>query len=480
MLLGAVILIFVELVIYSQQRARMPSGLSVGGVPVGGLTQTEAAERLAQVYSRPIELRYDDYLVLLSPTNVGFQLDTEAMLAAAELQRTGKDFWPGFWDFLWGRPGEAENVPLRAEYSEGQLEAALQDIAGRYDQPPEAAQPVPGTTRFEAGAPGRVLDVARAAELVGEVLNKPNNRRVNLPVVATDPSRPSLATLQTLLRQVFEVGGFDGLVDVYMQDLRSGEDLHLVTMNGEEIPKDPDVAITAGSTIKIGIATTYFRFNDLPLDPEPQAWMRDMLTLSRNNTSDLLMDELDPVRGPLMVTETLQELGLDSTFIAGYFRLGAQLLRVYNTPANSRVDINTGPDPYNQTTASEMGFLLADLYRCADDGGTIRAVFPEEITPDECSVILDLLAENEIAVLLEAGVPEGTRVAHKHGWTGSPPEWLGDAGVIYTAGGDYVLTIYLWDDQAMVWEPTSRLVANVSEAVYNYFNPPTDSAQAGR
>lgn len=478
MLLAAVGLLFVELVLFSQQRARMPYGLAVGGVPIGGLTQTEAAERLAQAYSIPVELHYDDQIILLNPSNVGFRLDNEAMLAAAEQQRTETEFWSGFWDFLWNRPGEAENIPVRAEFSQAQLESALRDVAARYDEPPEPARPIPGTTRFESGAPGRVLDISRSAELVGEILTRPSNRRVNLPVIANAASRPGLGTLETLLKQIADVGEFDGLMDVYLMDLRSGEEMHMVTLDGEDIQSDPDVAITAGSTIKIPIALSYFRYYDLPLSDEVSAWMADMITLSGNETSDLIMEEIDTVRGPLLVTETMQELGLENTFIAGYFHLGAELLRVYQTPGNSRVDIDTNPDPYNQTSASEMGWLLADLYRCSQGGGTLQVVYEEDISTDECGFLLDLLAQNNIGVLLEAGVPEGTRVSHKHGWTGSPLEWLGDAGVIYSPGGDYVLSVYFWDQEAMIWQPTSELMADVSEAVYNYFNPPSVSTQA--
>jgi beta-lactamase class A len=473
MLLAAVVLVFVELVLYSQQRARMPYGLSVAGVPVGGLSQNQAVERLAQAYSTPVELHYDDQIILLSPSNIGFQLDSEAMLAAAEHERTGTDFWPGFWDFLWNRPGQSTNVPLRSEYSDAQLETALKDIAARYDQPAAPARPRPGSTQFIAGAPGRVLDVSRAANLIGEVLNQPSNRRVNLPVVASEASRPGLSTLNTLLKQVLDVDGFDGLADIYLLDLRSGQELHSVTEDGTPIPTDPDVSITAGSTIKIAIATAYFRYHDLPVTEEVQGWMEDMLTLSGNETADHLMEEIDNGRGPLMVTDMLQELGLENTFIAGYFHLGAELLRSYRTPGNTRADIDTDPDVYNQTSASEMGMLLGDLYRCRQGGGALIAVFQDEITPQECAYVLDLLAQNNIGVLIEAGVPDGTRVAHKHGWTGSPLQWLGDAGIVYSPGGDYVLSIYMWDAQEMIWGPTSSMVSDLSEAVYNYFNPPT-------
>jgi hypothetical protein len=87
--------------------------------------------------------------------------------------------------------------------------------------------------------------------------------------------------------------------------------------------------------------------------------------------------------------------------------------------------------------------------------------------------MLDLMAENKIGILIEAGVPEGTRVAHKHGWTDSPLDSIGDAAVIYTPGGDYVLVFFLWNSPEMVFGPTSDLITDLSRAVYNFFNSPT-------
>ncbi len=103
------------------------------------------------------------------------------MLAAAELERTGTDFWSGFWDFLWNRPGEATAIPLRADYSPVQLEFTLRDIAARYDEPSLPAEPIPGSPSFTPGKPGRVLDISRAEELIAEVLQIPYNRRLTLP-----------------------------------------------------------------------------------------------------------------------------------------------------------------------------------------------------------------------------------------------------------------------------------------------------------
>ncbi len=185
------------------------------------------------------------------------------------------------------------------------------------------------------------------------------------------------------------------------------------------------------------------------------------------------MERIDIQRGPLVVTETLQDLGFENTFIAGYYFPGAPILQIYRTPANQRFDIDTDPDPYTQTTASDISMLLTDIYACSQGGGSLLARFPEELTAEECSRMLELLSANVLGTLIKGGVPEGTRVAHKHGWRSSPLDMIGDAGIVFTPGGDYTLSIFLWNEQEMIWEPTSRLVADLSRAAYNYFNPPS-------
>jgi hypothetical protein len=474
LILAALGLFFYELVAYSRLRARLPQGLTIAGVPVGEMDSRDALERVLQTYSTPIELHYDDQIILLSPTSVGFRVDSEGMMAVAELMRTGTDFWSGFWEFLWNRYGPTEPIPLRAEYSRAELEEVLRDIAARYDEAPTASQPIPGRPEFQPGTAGRTLDIARAAELVGTMLTQPTNRRVILPVMPTDPPRPGSATLVTLLKQIIDVANFDGLAVLYIQDLRSGDVMHFAYFRNADFPRDPDIAFTAASIIKIGVMVGYYRYYDEPLDAESAKWMNEMIIMSGNEPADWLMESLDPDEGPIRITETLRDLGLESTFLAGHFYLGAELLRIYATPGNQRTDINTRPDIYNQTTASEIGMLLSDIYACTHGGGTLIAAFPESYSPEECRHMLDLLAENRIGILIEAGVPEGTRVAHKHGWTDSPLDMLSDVGIVFSPGGDYVLSAFLWNSQGMIWDPTSKLFADLSRAIYNYFNLPVD------
>jgi beta-lactamase class A len=480
LLLGAAVLSFIQLIAYSRERADLPEGLTIAGVPVGGLSKPAALERLLQTYSTPVELLYGGERIVLAPAQVGFQIDSEAMLAAGELARTSTDFWSGFWDYLWDRPGEPQAVPLRAEYSRPQLELVLRDIAARYDQPALASQPVPGSVDFQPGASGRELDVGRAMELVADVLSAPRDRQVSLPLLETQATRPSLDALETLLEQNLDLEAFDGLVVVYVRDLRTGEELHFGYFLNQSISVSPDIAFDAGSTIKVGIATAFYRFFDEPLDDEASRWLTEMITQSGNDPANWLMERMDFVAGPVAVTESLEALGLENSYIVAWFEnprrftTPTQLIAAAppNTPANQRLDVNTRPNQLNQTTASELGMLLADLYSCVKGGGGLLAAFPDQIRPAECARILDLMAQNRIAWLIEASVPDGTRVAHKHGWTQSPLDFISDAGIVYSPGGDYVVSIFMWDDREMVWEPTAALFAQLGRAIYNYFNPP--------
>lgn len=171
---AAVILTIVALVGYSRQRNSYPAGMTIAGVPVGGVDPVTASQRVLQVYTSPVMVEYLGSNILITPSQVGFQVNMDAMLAAADLTRTGASFWGGFWDYLWNRPPAAADVPLVSELSEARLRDYLQnEIALRYDTPPAPAQPIPGTTNFLPGAPGQTLDVERAVTLIEDALRSP-------------------------------------------------------------------------------------------------------------------------------------------------------------------------------------------------------------------------------------------------------------------------------------------------------------------
>src|SRR5262249_29235739 len=148
---------------------------------------------------------------------------------------------------------------------------------------------------------------------------------------------------------------------------------------GRDIPVQPDVTFTAASTIKIPVLVSYFiQHGKSPIDEATNTIILNMIHQSDNPSTDALMARLDPDRGPLIVTSDMHKLGLNNTFIAGYFKLGSPLLERISTPANQRSDVNTDPDSYNQTTTSDMGMLLEDIYQCAQSGGgALVAAFPD-------------------------------------------------------------------------------------------------------
>ena len=476
----AIVIAISGLIGYSRERSNFPGGMKIGGVPVGGVNPQIASERVLQVYSSPIEAKYGDAVIQIEPSVVGFQLEIDSMIAAADLARTGDSFWSGYWSYLWNRDPQPTEIPLSATIDENRLVAYLQnEISARYDEPPTPAQPIPGSTSFSVGEPGRVLDIPRAVRLIEDALRSPTNRSVLLTFQQSAAARPTINNLEILLQQNILVSDFDGVIGLYLFDLQNGQEIHFAMDKEELIPVNPDVSFTSSSTVKIPIMVSYFiKFGSAALDENISNQILDMIRKSENPPADRLMEALDPFQGPLVVTEDMKKIGLENTFLAGFFcsaESPCPLLQRITTPANSRTDVFTDPDVFNQTTPSDTGMLLADIYQCAEtSGGALIAAFPETINSEICKQMISFLAADKIGVLIEAGVPEGTPVAHKHGWISEPSSGviknISDAAIVYTPGGNYVLVIYAFHPVQTVWEPVSTLFAQLSQAVYNFYN----------
>ncbi len=471
---GAIFLI--QLVAYSQHRERMPAGLSIAGVPVGGLTRGEALQQVAAAYTTHLELHYGAGGVIgLDPASISFRLDTDSMLAIADTYRTDASFWNGYWGYLWNQPGQAASVPLKAEYSETQLRQTLAEIAQVYDREPSAPVADPQTGAFSPASPGRALDVEASLPLIDRALRQPTNRRVALVITEGRSARPTLDQLKTLIKDLIAARGFDGLVSLYVADLGTGQELFFTIQNGQDLPPDPGVAFSGMSIMKIPIMVGTFRALDGAPEPDINQQLIETIELSGDFTANQLLEEVgggDVDAGLQQVTGDMRALGLTSTFLAGYYD-DTRTPSPPVTPGNSRPEIQIRPDPkyynYMQTTATDMGALLVDIYQCAKTGGgAFQAVWPDRITPGECQTMLDYLVRNKTGVLIEGGVPDGTQVAHKHGWIS---DTNGDAGIVFSPGGDYVISMFLWRQDFLAWDVSSPLFAEISHAVYLYFNP---------
>lgn len=470
-LAAGLIVLLITVLTGSTSSSTLPNDSTWGGVPVGGLTPEEAAQRVAAAFSAPIELRYLEESIRVIPQQLGFALNTQAMVESAKRAGT-----PTFWQRLWNQGGAVISIPLDYTVDGEVLRSFLEsEIVPRYDQTSQPPIPIPGTTIFSPGAAGWKLDIPQSTIRITSALTDTLNRTVMLEVQGQPLPPANLTDLQTFLKQTLAASDFTGIAEVFLTDPKTGEGLHFALQNNVDVP--PDIAFSAASTIKIPIMISALRRVVEPI-PEGVAYLFErMIVLSENPPADTLMENvIGSTLAPLEVTRDLQDhLGLKNTFLAGYFYFGAPLLDIFETPANSRTDINLDPDVYNQTTTSDMGKLLTAAYQCAaNQPSLLTDVFPGELTPAKCSYLLDVLARNEIGVLSEAGVPDGTRVAHKHGWTEEADGFLhtvSDAGIVYSPGADFVFVIFMYDSNQLLFDPANAVIAQLVQVMYNYYNP---------
>ncbi len=475
LIIAAVFLTILELNAYTHLQTGLPHGSSIAEIPVGSLNWDQVTNRLEQVYLQPVEVHYGSAIFQIDPIEVGFDLDVDAMVAAADRQRPHPSFWPGFWGYLMGETESSFSVPLVATVPESRLRSYLQNrIETRYDRPSQPAAPIPGTPYFQPGRPGTELDLDQAVERISTALLSPTNRVVDLSFHQTDPPRPGITGLKVLMQQIIHVSGFEGIAEVYLTDLHTGQNIHFVYQAGAALPLN--VAFSGWSTIKIPIMVSAFRRLPDPAPATAMQLMSQMITLSDNAATDRLAQlVIDLNLAPILVTQDMQALGLADTFWGGFFYPGAPLLQRYSTGANQRKDVNTGPDVYEQTTPADLGMLLEDIYQCSQNGGgALVAAFPDEISQHECQEMIALLSGDDIQQLIQAGLPYGTQWAHKHGWANEYQDGLihtmGDAGIAFTPGGDFVIVVFVNDPVQIRWDEVNTMIAYLGKAAYNYFN----------
>lgn len=461
---------------YNAALALFPQGTVIAGIPVGGLNNQGAEDRLSQAFFQtPVELQFDGVRVQIDPEAAGLQIDLPGMVQAAQQALAQRAYWPGFWDFLMNRPPSGVESSLNCTVAVDHLRQYLNDTVGSlYDHPAASARPAAlAEVTFQPGSDGRTLDLIGAEPAIRAALCNRTERVVDVAMQSATAAPPSIADLNLLMQSLVQVSAFPGITEVYFQDLTSGQEFNFA-MNGGK-PVEPGIAFTAASTIKIPVMVSTYKKIDGAMPESLRRQMELMIDLSDNGSTDEVMQQaLDTNIAPILVSQDMQALGLNNTFLAGFFYPGAPLLNLYQTPANQRTDLTTEPDVYNQTTAADMGRLLAAIQHCAENKGPLIQVFGGKVTPEECQEMTGYLEKNRKGVLIEAGLPDGGRLAHKYGWVTDPVDGLmhntSDASIVYSAGGNFILTIYLYDRDQLQWDQAQRLAARLATAGYNFYN----------
>ncbi len=472
---GAVFILY-KIYQYGTFRQYLPAGLTVGGVEVGGMTEDDARELISSRYEQgDVTIFHGEESISVSPGDIEFELDLESMMTEADYQRSQQDFWAGFWGFLWNRPVEVEMVELRARHDAEELRRVLETIAGGFDTPAQPPQPVPTTLTFQYGEAGVHTDVDASIADVTAAFYRPTARESHLVLSPLSPVRPDMTLLGRLIVNHLQERAFGGVASVFILDLE----------NGQEVFIDAAMPMSGMDMLKVPIVLdTYRLLQSSPSASQMNSITRTLLTddtTAPNALLNVIAGQDNPFLGAQLMTESMWRLGLKNTFLAIPYGEGPVPggRTTYETPANTTPGQLTQPTPYMQTTAEDMGTLLAMLYYCGQDaGGPLVAAYPDTIRAEECQQIVDVMKQNRIGSLIEEGVPEGTAVAHRHAWIG---DTHGDAAIVFSPGGDYVISMIFFQHEWLPWERSSPLMADISRATYNYFNfdnPFLDSSRA--
>jgi beta-lactamase class A len=244
---------------------------------------------------------------------------------------------------------------------------------------------------------------------------------------------------------------------------------------GDTIARNADVAISGMSLLKIPILIETYAALDQPPDYEQNRMINQTIVQSSNFSANVLMrtiisDRDDSFHGAEIVTNSLRDMDVFNTFITVPFDQDAREGRpaALLTAANNRSDITTYPDPFRQTTAADLAVLLEWLYACAEsDAGPLRNYYGDRLTQAECQELLTAMQVNELVRLFEGGLPEDATFAHKIGYV---DETYGDAGIVFSPGGDYVMVMALYTPVWLQWDVGSPLFREVARLTHAHFN----------
>ena len=438
----------------------LPAGMRMAGLSVEGKTREQALSDLAGAFAVPVEVIYQDQHLSLPPDSVELRYNAEETAARLDEILEAREGLNGFIAHVLRHSPEPVDVLPAVSYSEERLDGFLARVAGQYDRAPQEPVPLPESLTYRPGQPGRELDVEASRARLAAALVSATNWQVEL-VVRTEEAPPQdIDVLRQLLQSLLD--GHAGLIPgIFVKDLQTGDELGV----------NADVAYAGLSVLKIAILEETYRLLDLPLTAEVTDWVSETMGVTSSNfKANLLLSDVigngDSYQGVENLTASMNYLGLLDTFIAAPYDEQAPLTIV--TAANSRTDITTHADPYMQTTPLDIGLLLEMMYQCSQGGGALMVAYPGGFSVDECNQMIEWMSINRIDSLIEAGVPVGTKVAHKQGFTG---DTHADAGLVFSPGGDFVLIVYLYRPQWLEWEESAPLITDIATATYNYFNP---------
>ncbi len=228
--------------------------------------------------------------------------------------------------------------------------------------------PLPVTAwEWTPGAPGYQVDVAASIPRVLDTLASTGERLADLVLIATPPTAPGMADLASELEQL--LAKFPGIAAVHVADLQRGDEANVKA----------DVVFSGLSTLKIALAVALMDKLPNGIDPDdPDARQQgQLIDLALGESNNFAANQVltwlgdgDLDAGSRRFTALMRELGFVNTYIQAGYDAAAQRAEL-PTPANQRTDLDTEADTNLQTTAQDLGRILAAVYACTEGKGVL-------------------------------------------------------------------------------------------------------------
>ncbi len=461
--LAVVAYVVVQFVIFQVSLSRLPASWTIGGRAFPNQTIDEAVTQLADDLQRPVTLKYLTTTITLEPTALDFTFDITETKRVAQDARMRNSSLSDFLRHLILQPPATRDISIVASYSDEKARAFLAETATRLDVPPRPPTPQIDQLTLIPGQPGHLLNIVDSMPALEDALKSAQHRTAELVVDDRAAPPPTFEQLQQLLQA--RLASFQGTASVFVKDLQTGEELHI----------NPNLPFSGGGVMKLPIIAEIYRKYDLPLDITTTQRLTAALTTELSNLpANQLLNQIgegNTFAGADTTTASLAHLGLRNSYLALPYDQPITATTGISTPANTKPAINTNASLAIQTTASDMGLLWEMIDQCSHGGGALLVVYPNQFSPIECRQMIELLRANtpaDIPALLSSGLPASAQVAHR---PGGNFDTRGDAALVYSPGGNYVLVVFLnTATQNFDWTTANSIMADLSKATYNYFN----------
>ena len=236
------------------------------------------------------------------------------------------------------------------------------------------------------------------------------------------------------LKQTLEdmLSTYSGTWSVYVKDIENKEYLSINNMQ-----------YFSASLIKLYCAAAAYDLmekGELEETERIRSLMYQMISISDNDAFSLMVSACSGTNSQVAGRPIIQKY-IDSEGYTDTTLTSMLLPTKYKAPSSPG---------RNYTTVDDCGLLLEKIYK------------GKCVSPESSRKFLDLLVQQTHINKIPAGLPEGTRYANK---TGDTDEFQHDAAIVYSPGGDYIITVMSTNCGAAIIN-----TQKISETVYHYFN----------